>query len=264
MPKVVLVKAKTLWGFSIKYPTQTAAQDSIPLPPPTTVLGALAVQYAKYNKLPEISRVGTKLYSTAAKLLTDRIVRYCTSGIKYPSVAKYNDINRSIMLMYQRHKEFKYHFAAQAMGKTYTLIPTNYMLLAYIVEDNYVELITKIAWGISSVGSREGLVSVTDVTSYDLKNITKGVIDTHFITPSNIAECVKDCTEVELCVLTPESYLAGDICRSDKFLIPVHGGIRDVFGGSMRVKVTNNAMVFEVPLDNDEYTHIILPKEVIS
>jgi len=264
MPKIVLVKAKTLWGFSTRYPTQTAAQDSIPLPPPTTVLGALALQYARYSRLPETTTLGTKLYSSTVNLLTNKIIKYCTSGIKYPSVVKHSDVNRSIMLIYQKHKEFKYHFAAQAMSKAYTLIPENPILLAYIVEDSYVELISKLAWGISSVGSKEGLISVTDITIHDLKIITKNIVDTPFITPSNIVECVKDCMEVELCVLTPESYLADSICKSGKFLIPVHGGIRDLFGGTMRVRISDNAVAIEVPLDSNEYSYLVLPKEVVS
>lgn len=264
MPKVILVKARTLWGFSIKYPTQTAMQDSIPLPPPTTVLGALAAQYARYNKLPETLKIGTKLYSSAVKLLLDKIIKYCTSGLKYSSAIKYSDISRSIMLIYQRYKEPKFHFAAQSTSKVYTLMPESPLLLICVTEDPYAELIYKLAWGISSVGSKEGLVSVTDVALHDLKVVSKKVVDTYFITPSNIAECVRNCIEVELCGLAPESYLADAVCKSTRFLIPVRGDIKNLFGGSMRVNVTDNAVVTEIPLDDKEYTYIVLPKEVIS
>lgn len=266
--RLVLVKAKVFWGYSIKYPSQSAAQDSSPLPPPTTVLGALATPYAKYVKLPETSRIGAKTYSTAVKLLVNGVVKYCTSGITDPLAAKYSDIARNIMLIYQRHKEREYHFAAQAMGKVYAPLPRDglrsKLLLAYVVSDKYVELITKLAWGITSVGSKEGLVSVDEVTAHDLKIVeSRGVVETPFITPTSIAECNAGCTEVELCSLNAESYSAGEVCKTDRFLIPTYPAVKNLFGGYMKVNVGSNAAVAVLPLDYG-VTYIVMPKEAIS
>lgn len=268
MPKLVLVKTKVFWGYSIKHPTQTAAQDSTPLPPPTTVLGALASPYAKYKKLPEASRIGTRVYSTAVELLLNGVIKYCTSGITDPLAVKYSDVARNIMLIYQRHKVKDYHFAVQAMGKVYAPLLgdelKSKLLLAYVVNDEYVELITKLAWGITSVGSKEGLVSVDDVTVHDLKIVEhKKVVETPFITPTNVAECNAGCIELELCLLNAESYLAGEVCKTSRFLIPTYSGIKNLFGGCMKVNVGNNAIVSVLPLDSGAI-YIVMPKEVLN
>jgi len=267
MPKLVLVKIKVFWGYSIKYPAQSAAQDSIPLPPPTTVLGALASPYAKYAKLPETLRIDAKAYSTAVKLLADGVVKYCTSGITDPLATKHSDMSRNVMLIYQRHKEKDYHFAAQAMGKVYAPLPNrglgSRLLLAYVVSDECVELVTKLAWGITSVGGKEGIVSVDDVTVHELMVVNKGVVETPFITPASIAECNVGCMEVELCLLSTDSYLAGEVCKTGRFLIPTYPGVKNLFGGYMRVNVSANATVSKLPIDSG-ITYIVMPKEALD
>lgn len=263
MPKLVLVKSKIFWGYSIKYPTQTAAQDSIPIPPPTTTLGALAAPYAKYMKLPEALIIDGKTYSTAAKLLLDKVVKYCTSGIEDPNAVKYSDISRSIILPYQRYKERRFHFAAQSVSKIYAPSLDKRLLLAYLVNDNYVELVSKIAWGITSIGNKEGLISVDDVSVYDVRKVSKPVVETPFITPSSLAQCISGCIEVESCSLDVSSYSAGTICKNEIYLIPVCPDIKDLFGGQMKVSVSKDAAVVEITL-NSGSTYIVLPKSNVD
>jgi len=263
--KLVVIKTKVFWGYSIKYPTQTAAQDSIPIPPPTTALGALAAAYAKYLKLPETLRAGGRIYSTAARLLLDGVVKYATSALITPVAVKHSDVTRNIMLIYQRHKESRYHFAAQAMSKVYAPSVDNQLVLAYVVRDSQAELISKIAWGITTIGCKEGLVSVGEVAIYDIPaTIARAgtTVETHFITPSELASCERSCTEVELCELSPESYLAGRACSRKSYLVPLSPRVRDIFGGSMQVKVKADALLLELPLTRSIKSAILLPKEV--
>jgi len=265
--KLVLAKTKVFWGYSIKYPTQTAAQDSIPIPPPTTALGALAAAYAKYLKLPETLIAGGRIYSTAAKLLLDGIVKYATSALITPVAVKHSDVTRNIMLIYQRHRESKYHFAAQAMSKVYATSIKNQLVLAYVVRDDQAELISKIAWGITAVGCKEGLVSVNEVAVYNIPaSIVKAgtTAVTHFITPSELALCERSCTEVELCELTPQSYLAGRECSRKTYLVPLSPKARDVFGGSMKIRVKTDTLLLELPLTCNVKTSVLLPKEVVD
>ncbi|MEM1983564.1 MAG: type I-A CRISPR-associated protein Cas5a [Sulfolobales archaeon] len=264
--KLVIVKARIFWGYSIKQPAQTAAQDSTPLPPPTTVLGALASSYARYFKLPEIIKINDNIYSTAAKLLMDNIIKYCTSGLMEPAV-KYSDISRNIMLTYQRHKQKDYHFAVQAMGKVYSPSNKGGILLAYIVNKEY-DLISKISWGITTIGSKEGMVSVYDVITTDIKKVEirkNQIIKTPFITPADIARCEKGCTEVSLCSLSPDSYLAESVCREEKYLIPVYPEIKDIYGGeSMVLKVIDNVEAIETRLEGDNKTYILVPGGIVD
>lgn len=267
MPKIVLAKAKVLWGYSIKYPTQSGAQDSSPLPPPTTVLGALAASYARYMKLPETRRVDDKIQSTSARLLSDGIVRYCTSGITRPLAAKHSDVSRNIILIYQKHKQRSFHFAAQAMGKVYAPLPTSNpddrLLLVYVVDDDHAELVSKLAWGITSIGNREGMVSVDDVLVHELETVDEKVIETPFMTPSDMAKCVRGCMEVEWCSLSIGSYEAERVCEASRFLVPTYPGLKSIFGGDMRVEVSSNAMVSKVML-NGRTTYIAVPRKLLE
>lgn len=267
MPKLVLVKAKVFWGYSIKCPAQSAAQESVPLPPPTTAIGALAASYARYMKLPEALRIKNNVFSTTVKLLADKIVRYGTSGLINLLATKYSDMNRNIMIIYQRRKEREFHFAAQAMGKIYVSGSNGYMsdnlILAYVVDDAHVELITKIAWGITSIGSKEGLVSVDDVVVYDIATVDEKVVETPFVTPASIARCSDRCVEVEMCTLSEESYLAGKMCKTSPFLVPVSREINSTFGRFMRVEVGRNVAVSKITLENKPI-YIVIPSEVVS
>ncbi|MEM1898807.1 MAG: type I-A CRISPR-associated protein Cas5a [Sulfolobales archaeon] len=264
--KLVVVKARIFWGYSIKQPTQTAAQDSIPLPPPTTVLGAIAAPYAKYFKLPETLKIGGNTYSTTAKLLIDDLIKYCSAGLLESTAVKYSDTSRSIMLIYQKHKERKYHFAAQAVGKVYTPSWKENLLLVYIVDDKYSELISKISWGIISLGSKEGIVSVCDVITSDVKKleVRNQLVKTPFITPSRIAFCEAGCAEIKLCRISPDSYLSGSVCVEEDYLVPIHPDVRDLYGGLMRVRPNDKAAVVEVPLGDGVKTYILVPEGVIS
>ncbi|MCX8186883.1 MAG: type I-A CRISPR-associated protein Cas5a [Sulfolobales archaeon] len=262
--KLIIAKAKVFWGYSIKQPTQTAAQDPIPLPPPTTVLGALASPYAKYLKLPEVVKVNNRNYSTAVKLLLDDVVRYSTSGLMDSTAVKYSDISKNIMLIYQRHKGKEYYFAVQAMGKVYTPTMRESLLLAFIVNKD-TELMSKLCWGITAIGNKEGLISVYDVATYDLKLIenTNQLIETPFITPSRIARCEAGCVEIDLCTLSTDSYISGKVCTKEPYLIPVYREVKDLYGGSMSVRADKGASIVEVPLETRK-TYLLIPKEVVE
>jgi len=264
--KLVTVKASIFWGYSVKYPTQTAAQDSIPIPPPTTVLGALASAYARYLKLPEVLKVGKGVYSTAVKLLLDGVVKYATSALVTSVAVKQGDVVRNIILIYQRHKESRYHFAVQAVSKVYAPSSRGQLVLAYVVGDSQAELVSKVAWGITAVGCKEGLISVSEVLVHDVPtNVVKAgtPVDTYFITPSNIARCVRSCMEVELCKLTTESYLSGGLCPKECYLVPLSPGVRDVFGGLMRVETVREALVVDLPVADGLKTKVLIPAEVM-
>ena len=263
-----MVKANTFWGYSIKFPGQTASQETLPLPSPTSVLGALASSYARYFRKPETAILEkNKRASTSAELLAKRIVLYATSGLMDPIGAKHSDITRNIILPYQRRKGTRYHFAAHSMSRIYAPSNRSDLVLVYVVNDQYAELIKRLSWGIVAIGSKESVVSVSNVSLIDPIELKKGsrgqTVDTYFMTPSTLARCVRSCLEIEACQLREESYYSGEECPKIRYLIPINASLREFYGGSMRIELIEESLLIDLQIYNSRKTILIVPKEVI-
>ena len=266
--KALLVKANLLWGFSTKIQSQTATQDAIPLPPPTTVLGALASSYARYFGLPETIYLKGRKASTAVELLHKGVIKYATSGLINAIGVKHSDMLRNIMLPYQRHKEPRYHFAVHSMGRVYVISNRSDLVLVYLVNDQFIDLVSKLAWGITAIGSKEGIISVSDVSVIelsDIKKIPKGyILETIFMTPFHVASCEINCIEIDSCDLREESYYSGIECPRTRYLVPVNPKLRELYGGDMRVRLKNDAYIAELQLINEKKTNLIIPEGVFE
>ncbi len=179
--KTLLVKARPVWGFTVKYPSQSAAQETLPYPPPSTLIGALASGYARLLSLPE--KDGDKT-SLTVRLLD--YVRYATICIRGYGV-KQSDPHRNIVIGFQRkerRRNPRYWYGLQAMGKVY--FPDAEARIVYIVEDEQVDTLAKAAWNILYLGSKEGLITVEEVKVIDIEVVDDDYGETCYMTPKDL------------------------------------------------------------------------------
>lgn len=166
MLKAIIVEAKIHWGFSVKRPIQSAAQESLLYPPPSTLIGALARGYANLKGLGERVRVGEIVYSPIVKVI-DRVY-YATIAIHGPIVT-HQDMNRNITGVYMRsehRRDPKNWFGVQAMGKTLSI--NSECTIVYILGSLDRDLVLS-AWSIPCLGSKESLISVNSVDCVDVE-----------------------------------------------------------------------------------------------
>ncbi len=172
--KAVVVDVELHWGFSSKIPLATAAQPTFKLPPPTTLLGALA--YAINYGGPEVEISGNVLKSPAARLFN--YIPWITLRTIYPDnpglLVETLDVNRISLVLGIRAENIaknpaRYFWGVQPHGKI--VFPCMEIEVVYLVKNDRVEEIARAAWGIVRIGTRESLASVKGVEVRDLKII---------------------------------------------------------------------------------------------
>jgi CRISPR-associated protein Cas5a/b/c len=218
MNRILLVEGRFLWGFSVKYPKQTAYQDSYLFPPPTTLIGALASPYLRPLRYGEVFFDGKEAYSSVAKLIKEGLVTYASSGLIGSYIVKHSDMLRNIAIPYMQSKykgDYKYHFAVQAMSRVFTY----YGKAILIYKTNGSEDLLRAAWGISSIGSKEGLFYVDNADYVDFSEIGEEEIETPFTAPDEVAECYNNCTKIKVCEISEESYY-NEECKYINYIIP--------------------------------------------
>lgn len=172
------------WGFSVKSPFVSAAQLSILLPPPSTLIGSLAYGLAKTLKLPECELIsGGRIASRTRHVV--QFIRSAHFGLDkefygtYP--IQWTDISRTLALPflqrpYRKPREKCSWFGIHGFGKV--LMPNAHARLAFVVDSNvakkklgekWQQILKMAASSIISIGSKEGLVSVKSVKIKEAK-----------------------------------------------------------------------------------------------
>ncbi len=147
------------WGFSVRAVYTSAASQPYPLPPPTTLVGALAASYVRIKGLPEVIIKNGMIYSRAAELLND--VLWAT--IKIHSYAiMYSDMGRLVRTHYLRdeyRRDPKRWFGISSVGKVYS---NSSFRIIYILRGTNKVPYETLGRSIVSLGSKEGLVHIKD------------------------------------------------------------------------------------------------------
>ena len=166
---------KPAWGYSIREPNTTALQPALPLPPPTTIVGAVSYGLAKLFDIGETYRDKQgKLKSLAEEMYNASV--YAGASLAGAAVI-HNDINRYLMRPFARNanrSKPEYQFAAISAGKVY--INGSIKLLATFdldkinqiwpiseLSSNIEKDLERAAHYITRIGSKESIVSVTSV-----------------------------------------------------------------------------------------------------
>ncbi len=169
-PLMIVSKAELAWGFSVRYAGLSAAQPSLPLPPPTSIIGFYAEPLARLLGLPEY---GLAKHCSPAGLLAKHTLA-AAAGLDPESpvaLSLHGDVTRVLSLPYQRkRKEWEpYAWSVQALGAVYG--PGARLYLSIVVDaeglaeeadasiEELAEQIARAGW---RLGSKEGLVSVLD------------------------------------------------------------------------------------------------------
>ncbi len=186
--EVLVVRGRFHWGFSVKYPLQSAAQLSLLAPPPTTLVGALA-----FGCNDGIESVDGR--SAAVKYL--KYVRWAAFGFDEAigvklSVLATADMTRNVISPYVRRRGEQL-FGVQAMGKVY--LPGIRVKLAYFGEG--LSQLVKCAWQMTRVGNKESLFEPVEVDVFKAEGVDRESFATSFYVradaarPLNVDEVVE-------------------------------------------------------------------------
>ncbi len=190
---VALVELDVFSGLSVFYPYTSTAAPVYPLPPPTTLLGAIAYPYMRRYHVEDLEDA-----SATVKLLNDIV--YTSAGCEGYVITR--DVERVYQAIYQRKERWK----EESKELWYTIAVRG--VVRYLDEKLYVIYISKnpdvlgYAYGITRIGRKESLVVVKSVTIKHLNEVLVNAgystsFETLFYTPATIAEC-EDTTAVKM------------------------------------------------------------------
>ncbi|WP_167827794.1 type I-A CRISPR-associated protein Cas5a [Pyrolobus fumarii] len=173
MPAVAVVAVvEAVWGWSVRVPGASVGGGSLPLPPPTTVIGSLAYSLARLLGWPETlyetDTVGVAAYSSARRLAS--AVLSASAGLLEGRVVTAYDVVRTVNIPFIRpenRRDTSQWLSVNAFGVT--IAPRARLCMAIVFDGERLEslginesLLEKAAWSISRLGSKEGLVSVVE------------------------------------------------------------------------------------------------------
>lgn len=270
----VKVAVELHWGFSVKRPIFSAAQPALIVPPPTTLLGALARAAAVLKGWSEVEvRVrkqrsrgrrgaGTsiQLYSSAVRILED--VPWATLALideRYVSpmlgLIETRDIIRALIAPYQRGENIyvgsPYIYGIQPHGRVYA--PSMRVHVLYLARSREAE---KWAYLVQSIGSKESIVSVASVRVGEVRvRSVNGNVETRYYFPAYLGEVHSGSFVRELLSRPAEEhYLLGSVHDLagiwEEFIIPLE---------CVSVKPSGEAAVIEDP----DGELVLVPREVI-
>ena len=193
MPLGVWAIVRLSWGMRIRPPATSAGGPSLPLPPPSTVIGALARGIASIKGWGEMEGEG-EARSTAYRLA--KHVLAAGAGILEGFVALYSDTMRYLSIPYMRRENRRQPslwFGAQAFGVA--MAANSRLCLAASFSDSLIDEgiglrdLEAAAWGLTCLGSKEGIVSVEEAGAGVIEASRGGV--TGYYLPAEALEYVR-------------------------------------------------------------------------
>jgi len=192
MPTGYIFDVEFCWGFQACIAGLSKTSPSFYYPPPTTVLGAIAETLAKEYKIGEdkgrelIPKLSEELLALGVRPLN------CTP-------MRYEDINRRIAVkvtggkLYPDPKDLKGSFDSPASGKTIlSTLDENAPKLRFFAVFNdcevsfrnlKVRLNENAFWKIHRIGTKESIVSVSEVKKIEKLSVVNGPVKTNYSFP---------------------------------------------------------------------------------
>lgn len=262
MPSIVLAEIVFSWGYILKPPFLALGGRSLPYPAPTTLVGALAYPYVRSRgDTREVVFINKKPYSPAIMLLDK--VRYAVMGYPKPSTTQVTDMNRYASYSYlksEHRKNMRMWFAVMGVGKNYI---QHKSVIAYAVDSKWSIEIGRTAWGITRIGSKEGLVSVTRVTVIDKpKTISSRIVRTIFPIPASIVKTpLRSYDKIRLWKLSRETYSSTSDPEKymEEYYVPRHPG--GVYGGEMIIEADQERSIV---YDTQYYGPLVVPRDIVG
>ncbi len=194
-----IVDTEFVWGFQSRIVGLSKTSPSFYYPPPTTFLGALAEVMAKENKIGEsggrkiLSKFSENLLAVGVRPINCKPIKYedlnriiavkITSGVLYPSLS---DLAKS--------------FDSPARGKTILVsFEDSPKLRWFLVFRNdsfelngeWLDICEHTFWKIHRIGSKESIVSVTNVESFNPERVS-GKVKTLYSIPFKDVKILKE------------------------------------------------------------------------
>jgi len=176
--KVLAVRGRFHWGFWIRAPLASSRQGTYVLPPPSTLIGALAYAYFTYLRARGVI-IGELLKDSYAEYLHNFALMVDSAYFRPldPLVAQL-DITRQFQAPYIRRENLEdpqQWFNVRPVGKVYA--PNSRFEIAYVINDNFVKFheqycrcredytlaLRRAATSIIRLGPIEGLVTIEQV-----------------------------------------------------------------------------------------------------
>ncbi|QXJ28805.1 CRISPR-associated protein Cas5 [Saccharolobus shibatae B12] len=181
------------WGFSVRVPRTSAGGSSYIVPPITTILGALSRGYC--------TDYAVKNNVSCTKEFIDKFssdLFWVTYGTEEHMLMPYSDLLREERVPYRQSKNRSLDhvsdwFGVSAFGKVYCE-SVNFSILLLLNKENS-EFWSKLGWQIISLGTKESLVTITDVKVVDVEESSDEDIYTIYYIP---AECLTNTEEFEV------------------------------------------------------------------
>jgi len=277
----LLVEGVFHWGFSVRVVSESAAANPYPVPPPTTLVGALAYGYAITKGVAECFEA-KGYYSTAAKIFDH--VLWASFGFKKLNEQCFTpctDMIRMFSLIYQRGERHKWKYYYEGMwfgvrghGKVY--YPNGGFMIVYLLDDGIQKLfeshnaLIKAASAIPRIGSRESLVSIATVkTSSKIEKISTP-FKTSFYFPTRLVKYLDEdhVISTSLPIITKEFYA---IKRSpvlpgahEDYFVPVQSRGFWSPGEVTIYELASEASGLRIIFDGESHVDLVVPTDVVN
>jgi CRISPR-associated protein Cas5a/b/c len=252
----ILVEVTPYNFLSTYTPYASTSANVYFLPPPTTLVGALA--YAYRRSLGIFKELRDDGASDAVELVEKGIVRYTAAGVdEHFTVA--NTVERVYQHPYLRKKYWKKEEMTYTVGvRSHVFLRRLYIL--YIVTSKEV---ARYSYAITRIGRKESLVSVDKVLVAPVKELVdykSETCETGFYFPVSIAKnyTPKDAwIEIEMPKLVKENFIKKTVAV-ERFAVP-----KPFTFSRATVELEKNGAILKVGLDNKVFA-IPVPKDVLS
>ncbi len=175
MPLGLVALVEPVWGWSVRVPLASVSGASLPLPPPSTVAGALLYGVASSiyeGEWLEPGGVHTMLLSRVSRLILS-----ATAGLIEGAVVTGYDTLRASNIPYLRPEnleDISQWFTVTGFGVT--VAPGSMLCLAMVLDDAVLDVVDRgtleaSVWSASRIGSKEGLASIVEAGVYKARSV---------------------------------------------------------------------------------------------
>lgn len=184
------VKAKVYWGFACRIIPFGKSRITLKMPPPSTLIGALAYPLARLKDWTEVVMERKVKLSGANRILN--FISSAHAKMDFIPLVR-GDLSR-VYWYYVLRKEVKTDAVALEKvyvnplpGKADSIIEMIYLIDQDKAEktlgSEWLNLLEACAWAISRIGQKEGMISVSDVRLSKAGLIKDGEVMTRFYFP---------------------------------------------------------------------------------
>ncbi len=253
----ILAEVSTFGSIAVYTPYTSVSANTYLLPPPTTLVGALA--YAYKRALNDLRELDVNGYSPAVELVQKKKVLYAAAGIVKPyTVSK--TIEKIYQHIYLRKQHWKIAEMAYTVGvRSVVLVDKLYILFVTSTKD-----LTKYCYGITRLGRKESLVAVERVIVAPVKESLRKreFCETSFYFPSNIARdySPKDAwIKSAIPTLHLDNFIKRTAVVEEAYIIP-----SPYIDRKATVHINENGAILEINTNDGKRLEIPIPRTVIE